>query len=116
MKQQYILGLLKVKLLGHQPAAKISDQLLNALIAREFRNSTDIVKTKLNNIDSDRAAGKNRIAEGILKLADENLVLLDELKSANRNYRDILMWAEYLRNAKLGFEELDKIEMKQNLY
>ena len=105
---------LKIKLLGHQPVAKISNQLLDALIERDFKSNAIIVKTKLNNINSESQAGKNRIAAGILKLADKNFDALDELiKKANEDSRDIMMWAEYPRCAKIGFDEFDKKQMKQ---
>ena len=109
-----MFDLLKIKLFGHQPAAKISDQLLDSLIDRDFKSNAALVKTKLNTIDSDSQAGKNRIAAGILKLADKNFEALDELiKKANTDSRDIFMWAEYPRCAKLGFDELDDKQMKQ---
>ena len=109
-----MFDLLKIKLFGHQPVAKISDQLLDTLIERDYKGNADIVKTKLKNINSGNQAGKNRIAAGILKLADKNFDALDELiEKANTDCRDIFMWAEYPRCAKVGFDELDKKQMKQ---
>jgi hypothetical protein len=109
-----MLDLLKIKLFGHQPVAKISDQLLDTLIERDYKNNAVIVKEKLNTIDSDSQAGKNRIAAGILKLANKNFDALDELiEKANTDSRDIFMWAEYPRCAKLDFDELDDKQMKQ---
>jgi hypothetical protein len=106
--------LLKIKLFGHQPVAKISDQLLDTLIERDFKSKETIVRTKLNNIANDNKAGQNRIAAGILKLADKNFDALDELiEKANTDSRDIFMWAEYPRCGKVGFDELDKKQMKQ---
>ena len=109
-----MFDVLKIKLFGHQPVAQISDQLLDTLIKRDFKSKADIVRTKLNKIDSDSKAGKNRIAAGILKLADKNFDNIDGLiEKANDDSRDILMWAEYPRCAKVGFGELDKKQMKQ---
>ena len=109
-----MFDLLKIKLFGQQPVAKISDQLLDTLIERDYKSNAAIVRTKLNNIDSGSQAGKNRIAASVLKLADKNFDALDELiEKANIDSRDILMWAEYPRGAKLGFDELDKKQMKQ---
>jgi hypothetical protein len=106
--------LLKIKLFGHQPVAKISDQMLDALIERDFKSKAAIVRTKLNNIESESKAGQNRIAAGILKLVNKNFDALDELiEKANTDSRDILMWAEYPRCAKIGFDELGKKQMKQ---
>lgn len=109
-----MFDLLKIKLFGQQPVAKISDQLLDTLIERDFRSNADLVKTKLKNIDSDSQKGKNRIAAGVLKLANKNFDNLDGLiKKANEDSRDIMMLAEYPRCAKIGFDELDKKLMKQ---
>ncbi len=109
-----MFDLLKIKLFGHQPVAKISDQQLDILIERDYKGNSGIVKTKLQNISSDSQAGKNRIAAGIIKLANKNFDNLDGLiKKANEDYRDILMCAEYPRCAKIGFDELDKKQMKQ---
>ena len=109
-----MFDLLKIKLFGHQPVAKISDQLLDTLIDRDFKSNAAIVKTKLNSIDSDSQAGKNRIAASILKLADKNFDALDKLiEKANNDSRDILMCSEYPRCAKLGFDDLDDKQMKQ---
>ena len=106
--------LLKIKLFGHQPAAKVSDKLLATLIQREFTSSAAIVRAKLDNIDSDNKTGKNRIAAGILKLADKNFDLLDDLiEKANNDSRDIFMWAEYPRCSEVGFDEVDKKQMKR---
>lgn len=109
-----MFDLLKIKLFGHQPVAKISDQLLDTLIEREFKNKAAIVRTKFIAIDSDNEGGQNRIAAGILKLANKNFDALDQLiEKANNDSRDIFMWAEYPRCAKVGFDELDKKQMKQ---
>jgi hypothetical protein len=110
-----MFDLLKLKLFGHQPVAKISDQLLDTLIDRDFKSNAARVRTKLNNINSDSKAGQNRIAAGILKLADKNFDALDELiKKANEDSRDILLRAEYPRCAKLGFDDaVDKKQMRQ---
>jgi hypothetical protein len=109
-----MFDILKIKILGHQPIAKISDQLLDTLIERDYSSNANIVRTKLNKINSDSKAGQNRIAAGVLKLADKNFDALDELiEKANIDSRDILMWAEYPRCAKIGFDELDQKQMKQ---
>lgn len=109
-----MFGLLKIKLFGHQPTANVSDQLLACLIERDYKNNADAVKTKLRNIKSDNPAGRNRIAAGILKLAGKNFAELDGLiEKANEDCRDIIMWAEYPRCAKMGFDKLDKPRRKQ---
>jgi len=106
--------LLKIKLFGHQPSVKISSQLLDKLIVRDYKNDADIVKTKFENINSESQAGKNRIAANILKLAGKDINALNGLiEKANADSRDIIMWSEYPRCSKVGFDELDKKSMKQ---
>ena len=109
-----MLDILKIKILGHQPIAKISDQLLDTLIERDYNTNANIVRTNLKKINSDSKAGQNRIAAGVLKLADKNFDTLNELiEKANTDGRDILMWAEYPRCAKIGFDELEQSQIKQ---
>jgi len=104
----------KIKLSGNQPAAKISDDLLKKLIIREFDGSANTVRIKLRNVISNTSAGKNRISACILKLANQDLIALDDLiEKANFDSRDIIKGAEYPRCAKIGFSELDKGLMKQ---
>ena len=106
--------IVKIKLFGLQPAAKISAQLLDTLIVRDYKSTADIVKTKLKNINSDSQAGQNRISADILKLADKDINALDELiEKANNDNRDIMMWAEYPRCARIEFGELDKKSIKR---
>ena len=109
-----MFDLLKIRIFGQQPAAKISDQLLDSVIEREYKSKTDIVKTMLENIKSESRAGKNRIAADVLKLADKNIEIIDGLiEKANNDSRDIITKAEYPRCAKIGFDELDKKQMKK---
>jgi len=109
-----MFDLIKIKLFGHQPVAKIPDHLLDTLITRDYKNNADFVKTKLNNIKSASQLGKNRISADILKLAGKDINSLDKLiAKANTDSRDIIMLAEYPRCAKVGFDEFDKKSMKQ---
>jgi hypothetical protein len=49
-----------------------------------------MVKNKLNKIHSDNKTGQNRIAASVLKLADKNFDVLDDLiNTANIDCRDI---------------------------
>ena len=110
----FMFDIVKIKILGQQPTAKISDELLDTLIERDYIINANIVRTKLDKINSDSKAGQNRIAAGVLKLANKNFDALDELiEKANTDSRDILMWAEYPRCAKIRFDELDQKKMKQ---
>ena len=109
-----MFDLLKIKLFGHQPVAKISDQLLDIIIVRDYKSKVDVVKAKLKNIKSDSKEGKNRISANVLKLAGKNINELDTLiEKANNDSRDIIMLAEYPRCVKIGLEELDTNSMKQ---
>jgi ABC-type methionine transport system ATPase subunit len=106
----------EIRLSGKQPAAKISDDLLDKIIKRDFKDDADIVRTKFIKINSSGQKGKNRILAGILKLANQDINVLDGLiEKANTDFRDILLLAEYPRNSKIGFEELDEEAMK-NIY
>ena len=104
----------KIKLFGEQPVSKISDDLLSRLIARDFKHSADIVSAKLKKVNSNSQEGENRISACILKLANQDINALYRLiEKANIDYRDIIMMAEYPRNAKIGFDDLDEETMKQ---
>jgi hypothetical protein len=106
--------LLKIKIFGHQPVAKISDTLLTSIVIRDFKQNADIVRQKLKSVNSDTEKGKNRISANILKLADKDINALDGLiEKANNDSRDIILWAEYPRCSKIGFSELDRKSMKQ---
>ena len=105
---------LKIKLFGLQFVVNISDHLLHTIIIRDYKSNADIVKTKLKKVNSDSQAGKNRIAADILKLADKDINELDALIiMANDDSRNIMMRAEYPGCAKIGFNKLNKKEIKQ---
>ena len=96
---------------GEQPVASISDSELTFLINRDFPDQTDLVKTKLNKINSDTRHGKNRISASVLKLADKDLTKFDFLiKRAKEDFRDIVSEAEYPRAHETGFELFDQEE------
>jgi hypothetical protein len=96
-----------------QPVANISDIELEFLIAREFPQFKDLVKSKLTKIKSDSQRGKNRIAAAILKLANSELKTIDYLiEKANEDFRDIISLAEYPRASEHGFEERSNDELK----
>ena len=96
---------------GEQPVASFSDRELTFLINRDFPDQTDLVKTKLNKINSDTRQEKNRISASVLKLADKDLTKIDFLvKRANEDFRDIVSEAEYPRAHEKGFELFDEEE------
>lgn len=100
----------------NQQPAKISEQLLEQLINREFSELSNEVTGKLKNLNSDSEAGRRRIAAAILKLANGELSELNQLiEQANSDYRDVIAWAEYPRVFKAGFGELsEQAEHKAN--
>lgn len=90
-----------------QPTAKISDELLNKLIQREFPNNITQVRLKLNRIISDSQGGKNRFSAAVLKLADRDFTKLDELiEECNYDFRDIVSKAEYPQCFSNGFQDI----------
>lgn len=48
----------RIKLFGHQPAAKISTKMLDKIIRRDYNNDIEKVKSKLDSIKSDSLDGK----------------------------------------------------------
>lgn len=104
---------LKIKILGTQPAAKVTTNQLEKLIAREFPKHIDEVTLKFYKVKGDNPNGINRISAAIVKLANKDLSTLDRfIEMASADYRDILSQAEYPRCSKLGFGEFDKKKMK----
>lgn len=105
---------LRIKLFGIQPAARISSEQIDKLIYREFNDSHDEVRMKLNQIHSDTQNGKNRISAAVLKLAQGDLGKIDSLvEAAINDFRDIVSKAEYPRNSKHGFDDIDKKIIKR---
>lgn len=104
---------LKIKIFGTQPAAKVTTNQLEKLIAREFPKHIDEVTLKFYKVKGDNPNGINRISAAIVKLAHKDPSSIDHfIKMASTDYRDILSQAEYPRYSKLGFEEYDKKKMK----
>lgn len=102
-----------IKIKGEQPAANISDAELIFLIERDFSDNVDLIKRKLNKIQSDSQNGKNRIGAAVLKLANSDLNKIDDLiNTANKDFRDIVSEAEYPRASKYGFDEPSEKELK----
>ena len=109
-----MLEKLKIKIWGTQPVAKVTNKQLDRLIARDFSQHIDVVKNKLNKVESDTLNGKNRISAAIIKLSNKDLKSLDlYIDIANADSRDVLSQAEYPRCSKLGFDDIDNKEMKR---
>ena len=102
-----------IKRKGEQPTAKISNAELESLIEREFPNNLNVIKQKLNKIQSNSQNGKNRIGAAVLKLANSELnKIKDLINKANEDFRDIVSEAEYPRASKYGFDEPNDNELK----
>ena len=98
---------------GEQPVAKISDKDLEFLIQRDFANNAELIKQKLNKIQSDSQNGKNRISAAVLKIANSDLTKIDFLiRKANEDFRDIVSEAEYPRVSKHGFGKRNEKELR----
>ncbi len=108
-----MLETLKIKLFGDQPTAKVSDQMLDSIIKREFGKLADKVREKLNVIRGDSKESKNRISAAIIKLSNKNINSLEHYISvAQADPRDVLSQAEYPRCSKYSFSEMGERDMK----
>ncbi len=98
-----------------QPIAKISDEELDFLISRDFRENVSLVKQKLNKIQSDSKSGKNRISASVLKIAKSEIDKIDVLvEKANEDFRDVVCEAEYPRVYRYGFDEPNEKQLKED--
>jgi hypothetical protein len=94
--QPAMLEILKIKLFGHEPAAKVTDKMLERIIRRDYGYRATEVKQKLQQVVSDSVNGKNRISAAILKLANKDIKAIDHfIEVSNNDYRDVLSPAEY---------------------
>jgi hypothetical protein len=106
--------ILRIIILGHEPAARISDEALEQLICREFGGLTGEVKQKFQQVNSDTTGGKNRLLAAILKLANKDLDGIDYYISVcNNDFRDVVALAEYPRYTKVAFDEIAKWKKRQ---
>lgn len=104
----------RIKYLGIQPAAKVTTNQLERLIAREFPKHIDEVTLNFYKVKGDNPNGINRISAAILKLANKDLSSINHyIEMANADSRDVLSQAEYPRCSKLGFDDFDKKRMKR---
>lgn len=96
--------------------AKISPELLEQLIAREFHEHLNEVTEKLKLINSDSETGRKRISAAVLKLAKKDISQLNQLiDRSNADFRDVVAEAEYPRAFKAGFDHLtDEEERKMD--
>ena len=104
---------IRIKLLGIQPAAKVTDKLLERLFQREFGNRAPEVKQKLQQVTSETQKGKNRISAAILKLSNMDFSAIDYfIGMSSEDSRDVISKAEYPRCSKFGFDDIEGQNMK----
>lgn len=108
---------LKIKLFITQPVAKVSSQQIEKIVKFQYDDQYNAVMAKLDSLNIDSPQVKNRIKAAILKLANGEYDKIDNyLDSANFDYRDLIVLAEYPRNWKHGFDEIpDQMRKKEYL-
>ncbi|MEQ8522651.1 MAG: hypothetical protein RIB86_18535 [Imperialibacter sp.] len=93
--------------------ARISPELFEHLIRREFGGLSNEVTDLLQLVNSDSESGKRRIGTAILKLANKNVSRLEQLiKRANSDFWEIVAEAEYPRAFEAGLTEQEKQYLK----
>lgn len=108
--------ILKIKLFGQEPVAKITNEMLERVIRRDYGERATEVKKKLQQVVSDNLNGKNRISAAVLKLANRDFNAIDHFIEVSKNdYRDVLARAEYPGCFKVGFANISTT-MKRQLY
>jgi len=101
---------LKIKILGDQPAVKVTTKRLDTLMRREFVQHFDEVKTRLDKVESETLNEKRRISVAIIRLSNRDLISFDRhINIASGDFRDVLLPAEYPRCSRLGFNDIDKL-------
>lgn len=106
--------ILKIKLFGIQPVAKVTDKTLERLIFRDFGNKKTEVMKKLEQVISDTHKGKNRISADIAKLANKDLQSIDNyIEISIKDCRDVISQAEYPRLTNFEFGDFEKRNLKQ---
>ncbi len=105
---------LRIKVFGAQPAATVTDKILERIIERDFGNCANEVKQKLKQITCDTHEGKNRISAAIIKLANKDINVIDHYINMTKNdFRDVISKAEYPGCFELNLSKAGKLNMKQ---
>jgi len=114
--QPSMFEILKIKLFGHEPTAKVTNEMLERIIRRDYGNRATEVKQKLQQVVGDSLNSKNRISAAILKLANRDIKAIDHfIEVCNIDFRDVLSAAEYPGYSKVGFGNIST-SMKKQLY
>jgi hypothetical protein len=88
-----------------QPTPEVSRADVLRIIARDF--PAEHQAEVLRELDALGAASQPRVQLAVLKLVNGRLAELERhLAYARRDWRDILMWAEYPADAKISWNSL----------
>ena len=105
---------LRISILGHEPAARISDKTLERLLRSECGDRASEVKDKFLHVKSHPLGGKNRISAAILKLSNGDLDKINYyIDLCNRDFREVVARAEYPRYSAVAFNETSRWEKRQ---
>jgi hypothetical protein len=105
---------LRISILGHEPAARISDKTLERLLRRECGDRASEVKEKFLHVKSGTLGGKNRISTAILKLSNGDLDKIDYYSDlCNRDFKDVVARAEYPRYSTVALNETPRWKKRQ---
>jgi hypothetical protein len=99
-----------------QPVPEVTPSDVKRVVRRDFPNEQFADVMTLMDGCSAKGGGRPRVQLAVLKLAQGNLEKVGPLvESANRDYRDVLVWAEYPNYHKIGFRvrELSNKERRQ---
>jgi hypothetical protein len=109
-----VFEILRIIVLGQEPASKISDKTLERLLEREFGSRAGEVNQKLQRINSDSPNGKNRFSAAILKLANSDFEKIDYyINLCNDDFRDVVAAAEYPERMKFAFHKIARWKKRQ---
>ena len=106
--------IVRIKIFGGQPIAKVTDKKLDQLIQREFGGRAPEIKRKLQQVTSDTGDGKNRISAAILKCSNGDFKAIDHfIATSSEDFRDVISNAEYPRFSKLSVKHTEGQNMKR---
>ena len=87
-----------------QPIPQVTRDDVLRIVARDF--TVEQRDEVLRELDALGAAAKPRVQLAVLKLVNGRFAELERhLAMARRDWRDVLMWAEYPADAKIGWRQ-----------
>ena len=88
--------------MDHQPIPDVTRDDVLRIVARDF--PAEHQAAVLQELDALGAAAKPRVQLAVLKLVNGRFAELERhLAMARRDWRDVLMWAEYPADAKIAW-------------